>query len=371
MEWLDNIYRRVMPGFWLRMKPQYQWATGIFVVVVLWIASGMFGRHGGPSEPAAANIDETPTVQVSAFPLVPRDATITVRGRTEAKHSVDVRAEVEGVVEAMRFEKGDRVRKGQVLCQIRLNARGSMAAQANALVQQRAKEYEVASTLYKDGYRSKTQLAQADAALSAAKASAATAAIQVADTQIKAPFDGFANDRYVEAGDYMRAGDKCAQVVAPEPFLAVGTVSEQDVGQITDGGTAQVKLVTGETVPGKVTFISTVADPQTRTFQVEVTVPNPDNKLRDGVSADIAIPVRKVMAQHVSSGILVLDESGEVGVRTVDRGVVHFKPVKLISDGPDGTWIAGLAENTNIIIRGQNFVAEGQRVKVDTSKGGA
>jgi len=369
MDWLNNLYRRIAPGFWQNMKPQYQWATGIFIVVSLWIASGMFGHSAGPTDQAQAKIDETPTVEAAIIPAVPRDATVTVRGRTEAKHSVDVRAEVEGVVQAMHFDKGDRIRKGQVLCEVKLNARGSMAAQANALVQQRAKEYEVANALFKDGYRSKTQLAQAEAALSASRAAAATAAIQVADTRIKAPFDGFANNRYVEVGDYMRPGDKCAQVVAPEPFLAVGTVSEQDVGQISDGGAATVKLVSGETVEGKVSFISSVADPQTRTFQVEISVPNPDNKLRDGVSADITIPVRKVMAQHVSPGILVLDESGEVGVRTVDKGVVHFKPIKLIADGPAGSWITGLPENTAVITTGQNYVAEGQRVKVTMKRG--
>jgi multidrug efflux system membrane fusion protein len=369
VEWLNNIYQRVMPGFWLNMKPQYQWATGIFVVVVLWIASGMFGHSGGPSEQAQAKVDDTPEVQVSVVPSVLRDATVTVRGRTQAQHAVDVRAEVEGVVQALHFEKGDMVRKGQTLCEIKVNARGSMAAEANALVAQRSKEYEVASALFKDGYRSKTQLAQAEAALSAAKASASTMAIQLANTQIKAPFNGFANNRYVEAGDYMRPGDKCAQIVAPEPFLAVGTVSEQQVGQMSMDTPATVKLLSGETVTGKVTYISTVADPQTRTFGVEVTVPNPDNKLRDGVSADITIPVRKVLAKHVSPGILVLDESGEVGVRTVENGVVKFRPITLISDAPDGSWIAGLAENAEIITSGQNYVAEGQHVKIKMSRG--
>jgi multidrug efflux system membrane fusion protein len=244
-----------------------------------------------------------------------------------------------------------------------------MSAQANALVAQRQKEFEVASALYKDGYRSKTQLAQADAALSAARASADTMAIHVADTRIRAPFSGFANDRYVDVGDYMRPGDKCAQVIAPEPFLVVGSVSEEEVGQIADGGTATAKLVTGETVQGKVTFISTKSDAATRTFRVEVTLPNPDNKLRDGVSADITIPVREVMAQHISPGILVLDDNGVVGVRTVDRSVVHFRPVKIISDGPDGMWIAGLPDRITVITVGQQFVNEGQRVRV--AMGGA
>ncbi len=369
-ESLQSFYRRVMPDFWLAMKPQYRWASAIAFLAVVWVASGQIGRGSNTVNEARAEIDETPQVQVSMLPSVMRDATITVRGKTQAQHSVDVRAEVEGVVQSLHFEKGDHVRKGQVLCEIKLNDRGAMSAQANALVAQRQKEYEVAASLFKDGYRSKTQLAQAEAALSAARATADTMAIHVADTRIKSPFDGFANDRYVETGDYLRPGDKCARVVAPEPFLAVGTVSEQEVGQVADGGQASVKLASGEIVTGKITFISSVADPQTRTFEIEVTVPNADNRLRDGISADITIPIRKVPAAHVSSGILVLDESGEVGVRIVEHGVVRFKAIKLISDGPDGSWIAGLPNNAAVIVSGQNFVNEGQRVKVAMNKKG-
>ncbi len=232
-EALNNFYRRVMPGFWLRMKPQYQWACGIAIAVVVWIATGVIG-HSGSTEQAQAHVDDTPQVQVSVLPSVLRDATITVRGRTQAKHSVDVRAEIDGVVNALHFEKGDRVRKGQVLCEIRLNDRGAKATEASALVAQRTKEYEVAESLFKDGYRSKTQLAQAQAALSGAHR-------READTN-QHPGRQHAHQRRrsttasptiatSRSATTCAPGDKCAQVVAPEPFLAVvGTVSEQDVG---------------------------------------------------------------------------------------------------------------------------------------------
>jgi multidrug efflux system membrane fusion protein len=140
-------------------------------------------------------------------------------------------------------------------------------------------------------------------------------------------------------------------------------VSEQDVGQISDGGDASVKLVTGETVPGKVSFISTMADPATRTFAVEVTVPNPDNKLRDGVSADMHIPVKQLKAAKISPGILVLNDSGVVGVRAVDHGTVHFIPVKQVSDNPDGMLVTGIPDGTAVITVGQQFVTEGSHVK--------
>lgn len=369
---LGRWYDAIMPGFWLALKPRYQWAGGIAMLVIIWVATGLL--NGGS---AASHVDDNmakpngiPRVRVSMLVASARDATINVRGRTQAMHEVDVRAEVEGVVQAIHFDKGDHVRKGDTLCEIKLNDRGAKAAQASAAVAQTLKELQVAQDLYKQGFRSKTQLAQAEAAYAQASAGLATMNVQLANTRIKAPFDGIVDDRYVSAGDYMRAGDKCEMVIAPEPFLAVGTVSEQQVGQISLGDAATANLVSGEVVNGKVRFVADRADPLTRAFRVEVELPNPDAKLRDGVTADIHISVRRLMAQHISPGIMVLDDTGKVGVRVVADNIVRFIPVAIISDGPDGSWVSGLPDKVNVITVGQEFVSDGQRVEPVAEKNG-
>jgi multidrug efflux system membrane fusion protein len=257
-----------------------------------------------------------------------------------------------------------------VLCEIKLNDRGARATQARAQMAQAQKELEVAQELYKEGFRSKTQMAQATASYEAAKAGASTMDIQLANTRMRAPFDGVVDDRYVDVGDYMTVGAKCAMVIAPEPFLAVGTVSEEEVGQIAIGNKASASLVTGQTVEGHVRFVADRADQSTRTFRVEVELPNPDAKLRDGVSADIHIPVKRLNAQKISPGILVLDDAGTVGVRVVTNGIARFLPVHIISDGPDGMWVAGLPDHVSVITVGQEFVTNGERVKAVTDKTG-
>jgi multidrug efflux system membrane fusion protein len=165
----------------------------------------------------------------------------------------------------------------------------------------------------------------------------------------------------------MHNGDKCALLIAPEPFLAIGEVSEHDVGSIRPGGPASATLVTGEIVQGRVRFVANRADQTTRTFRLEVELPNPDAKLRDGVSADIRIPVRNVAATKISPGILVLSDNGVVGVRTVENGIVRFKPVQIVSDNPDGMWVTGLPNNAEVITVGQEFVSEGSRVRATAS----
>ena len=146
-------------------------------------------------------------------------------------------------------------RRATFSVEIKLNDRGAKLDQARALVAQTAKQHQVDRQLAADGFRSKTQVAQSAAALEAARASLRTMTIKVENTKIRAPFDGLVDNRYVDVGDYMRVGDKCALIIAPEPFLAVGTVTEQEVGEIRVGDPATAMLVTGETVKGKVRFV--------------------------------------------------------------------------------------------------------------------
>jgi len=360
---------RVQPGFWRRMNSGYRWAIIIFALVVLYIGTGVFGGHKQEqaASDAAAKTNDIPRVQVATLVSFPRDATLTVRGRTQALHWVDTRAQVDGIVKAIHFEKGDRVHAGDVLCELMVNDRGAKLDQARALVSERQKEWDAADNLQKQGAMSATGAKQAMAALEAARAGQRTQQIELENTRVRAPISGFVDDRYVNVGDYMRVGDKCELVIAPEPFLAVGAVSEQDVGKLKIGAPASATLVSGENVEGKVYFVATKADPTTRTFRVEVELPNSDARLRDGVSADIHIPVRQVEAMKISPGILVLNDNGVVGVRTVESGTVHFKPVKIVSDGPEGMWVTGLASGTTVITVGQEFVAEGSRVKAVTA----
>lgn len=359
---LAAFWDRVQPGFWRRMKVSYRWALAILILAFVWIASGVLSFSGKPAAKAAVATD-VPRVSVSVLTATDRDASLTIRGRTAALHSVELKAEVDGLVQAIHFEKGDRVKAGQVLCELKLNDRAAKLQQARAMVTQTAKQHTVDLDLAKDGFRSATQVDQSAAALDAAKASEQTMAIELENTRIKAPFDGMVDDRFVDVGDYMRIGDKCALLIAPEPFLAVGQVSEREVSQLKVGNPASATLVTGETVEGRIRFVASRADDVTRTFRVEVELPNPDGKLRVGVSADIHVPVRQLMAQKISPGILVLDDNGVVGVRAVERGVVRFLPVEIVSDGPEGMWVAGLPNHLAVITVGQSFVTDGERVK--------
>ncbi|HEX3431153.1 MAG TPA: efflux RND transporter periplasmic adaptor subunit [Rhizomicrobium sp.] len=361
---LRRFWERAQPGFWRRMKPSYRAAAAITVLVSLWLGSGILsGGAAKHADDSQTKTNELASVQVQRLTAVPRDASITVRGRTQALHSVDVKAEIDGVVQALHFEKGDFVKAGQLLCELKTNDRAAKLDQAKAQVAETEQKYKANIALANQGYLAKTLLAESATALEAARAAERTGEMDLARTQIRAPFNGLVDDRYVNVGDLMHDGDKCAMLIAPEPFLAVGSVSENDVGSIRLGDTATATLVTGETVQGRVRFVADHADAGTRTFRIEVELPNPNAKLRDGVSADIRIPVKNVRAAKISPGILVLNDNGVVGVRIVQNGIVRFRQVQIISDGPDGMWVTGVPDGTTVITVGQEFVSEGARVK--------
>ncbi len=106
------------------------------------------------------------------------------------------------------------------------------------------------------------------------------------------------------------------------------------------------------------------ADPATRTFRVEVSVPNPDLSIRDGMSVDILIQGRPTRAHLIPASALVLDDTGALGVRVVDDdGVVGFAPVRVIRDTPEGYWVSGLPDRSTLIVVGQAFVTAGARVE--------
>ncbi len=140
-------------------------------------------------------------------------------------------------------------------------------------------------------------------------------------------------------------------------------MSERDVSKISKGDRGRARLATGETIDGVVRYVGTSADPATRTFDVELEIPNEDGSLRDGVTAEFTIFAAKRSAHLVPRSALVLNDSGEMGLRALDDdNIVIFKPVRLIGETPSGVWVAGLSGDVRIITSGQLYVTEGQKV---------
>ena len=359
------------------MRKTYITAISIAVATVVWLASGQFGA--GPDEStqltiterneraAAAVEDRAPSrVRARVTTAVEQTAYARVRGRTENKRTVDVRAETVGRVVDRPVELGDRVATGDVLCRLSMDDRGARLTEARAAVRQAYIEYRGSQRLKAEGLQSETAIATARASLAASRARLKSSELDVARTRVRAPFDGVVEVTHVEVGDYVQPGAGCVTLVDLDPMLLVGQLMEKDVARIRVGEPAFGELATGERLAGTIGFIGQQADPSTRTYRVEVEVPNPDHALRSGITTDLLIAAEIAPAHHVSPALFGLDDEGAVGVRTLDAdNRVEFQRVTILRDDAEGVWITGLPDVATLITVGHEFVVPGERVDVE------
>ncbi|WP_371226994.1 efflux RND transporter periplasmic adaptor subunit [Roseovarius sp. 2305UL8-3] len=203
----------------------------------------------------------------------------------------------------------------------------------------------------------------AKAGVESARATVAAAEKEIDRLTIAAPFAGLLETDTAELGSLLQPGDECATVIQLDPMMLVGFVPETAVAQVELGAQAGAELASGDRVEGKVTFLSRAADPSTRTFRVEIEVPNGDLILRDGQTAEIVIDAEGRQAHLVPQSALTLDDAGVLGVRLVaEDSRVTFLPVTLLRDTPNGIWLDGLPDQANVIVIGQEYVTDGVQV---------
>ncbi|HMB75912.1 MAG TPA: efflux RND transporter periplasmic adaptor subunit [Kiloniellaceae bacterium] len=350
-----------------------KWSYIIALLLALggagWIASGQFAEGNGaptPKKPpiALAVAEKAPTVRVRRVQPVARTMEELLRGRTEAIRKVDIKAETHGRIVELPVERGQIVEEGQILAKLSLDEREALLREATALLEQRRIEHNASKKLSSKGFRSDTQVAATQAALEAAEAAVALAQNNLDNTVIRAPFAGLIDARPVEIGDFVETGDTVAMVVDLDPILVVANAGEQIVGQLAPGQKGFARLGTGVEIEGRIRFVSSVADPATRTFRVEVAVANPSGRIADGITAELRLPLGEVQAYRLSPAVLSLTDSGVIGVKIVDAdNHVAFQAVDILASDSDGIWITGLEGTVTLITVGHEFVKTGQEVR--------
>ena len=355
----------IFSGF--RSWSSYLVAGAIAVAVSAWVWSGDHVTGGAAPPPStqatAAQRDRDVAVRVAVLRSQPVSRTIAISGRTGPARVVTVRAELDARIVAVGAERGSRVQEGEVLVHLDRRTLDAERREALALVAQRTIEFEAAERLSARNFQTRSALATAEAGLQAARAAVARVEARIAHTTVHAPFSGRLEQRMVEIGDYVSRGDPVARILDDDPILVAGHVLQQERHEIRMGGPGEARLITGETVQGRVRYIASESDDATRTFLLELEVPNPGGSLLSGISARIRIPARETAAHRVSPALLELDELGRLGIKSVnDAGVVEFHPIGIVRADTGAVWVSGLPDPVRVITTGQGFVRPGQRV---------
>ena len=186
--------------------------------------------------------------------------------------------------------------------------------------------------------------------------------VELNRTEVKAPFRGYV-ERIIKPGNFLNRGEVCAVIIELDPVTFVAEVPEAEIKNIVKGQNVSIMLVTGEIISSKLSFVSKSATPSTRSFRVEAEVRNPKGLIRDGITGTLEISTNKILANKISPSILLLSDSGTLGIRIVNNdNVVEFRPIKILEDTQDGLWVQGIPNASSLIVRGQGFVEDGQKV---------
>jgi membrane fusion protein, multidrug efflux system len=345
-------------------------ALGLVAAAGLWIASGHLLPRESAESNAAIRTGDGEGKKLFRVAVVPTTVAahsrkLVLSGRTEADKRVTVTARTGGVLTELRVRRGAWVKTGDVIAVLSDEAREAQVIQAKSLVTQRQTELDSKRGLLKSGAIPRLEGVNLEAQLEAAKAALAAAEAELERGIVRAPWAGVVHDVGVEVGQaaFSFAGKDIATIVALDPMLAVVEVAERKLAGIELGDMAEVRLVTGVTAQGKVRFVAKTASATTRTYRVEVELPNHDHAIPDGITAEVALPLAPVEATRVLRSALTISSAGEIGVRTVgEDGTVGFVPVGIFEDEQTFMWVSGIRNGARVIVQGQDFVREGQKV---------
>ena len=302
-------------------------------------------------------------------------------GTLEPVWQADVAAKVDGRIEQVLVNEGDKVSAGQALVILEqtdtnanlMQARGSYI-DAQATVEKAQHDYDRAKYLFEKGAISEEELEHAQFALdnalgklANAEGSVAAADSKVGGTTVTTPRTGIVQKRYYQEGYYAKVGTALFNIADISVLRAKIDVPEGFISSIAVGGRVECVIPSMDNlrVVGTITRISPVAVQPSRTFEAEVTVNNADGKLRGGIYADAiltALPKTNVLTVPLSA-IVMRDDQRTVYV--VEDGVAVRKVLKTGYIGDDIVEVLdGITEQDVIITGGLNKVREGSKVKI-------
>ena len=277
----------------------------IFIPILLWMISGLFVKDAVKNEVPKNDLFTVGTLLSEAVSYKP---TIKLKATSRSEARVDVRAKTSGEVVKIGSTQGNFVEKDSILCSLGV--------------------------------------------------------VELNRTEVKAPFSGFI-EQIVKPGNFLERGQVCATIIQLNPIIFVAEVPEFNINKVETGQDVDIRLVTGEFINGKLTFVSKSASPSTRTFKVESQIENKNGLVRDGITAEMTIKTKLVMAHKISPSILLLNDEGKIGIRSVENDIVKFHNITILEDSESGLWITGIPKELELIVQGQGFVEDGQKVLIN------
>ncbi len=366
------------------------WSARLVPAAILLVAVGLVAAvMMMPASEQEATIVTPPPVDVSVEPVraIPEIAeTFELPGSVEPNRVVEVSAEVAGRIEAYgvrpeqvawhgrtwpegeKIDEGEPVVEGQVLVQINRDILQAETDRAQAKATYDAKEYERLLGLQARGATTAREILEAETNMNVSRAILEVARHQLHRTTLHSPISGVLDRMMHEVGEYVQAGMSIARIVELDPVKVVVDVPERDIAYLSIGQEVEIRVEPDEPpVAGTISYIGSLADPQTRSSRIEITIPNADNKLRSGqiVRVQLTRRVRHDVVMIPLKAVMPLEQGYEVFV--ADNGVARARNVQLGFIRQDRVLARGLESGDQLIVQGHRLVAAGQKINVVNS----
>ncbi len=349
-----------------------RWSRALVKLAILAVAIiALFLLAYMPSPKQEVTPTSAPPVNVTVLPVAPEPKladTFDLPAVVEPNQVVTVAAEVAGRVEWIGPREGAPVQAGDLLMRLNTDLLQAEFERSQAQAQNAQTEFERQQGLVKGGAAPTRELDQAATALAVSQATLQEVRARLERAQIYAPAGGVLNDRPVEQGEYVQTGNPVAQIVQTNIVKVAVSIPEQDVAYFSPGQTVEIIAdIKGQprSFEGTVTFLSSVADPRTRSTRMEITLANSNRLLHSGqivrarltrriLDDAILIPLQSVIPMEDGYTVYVV-ESSKAERRQVELGIIRGDRVQILK---------GLQAGDQLIVAGHRFVAPGQDVQV-------
>lgn len=349
-------------------------AIVVLIAAAAWVGTGEFAAVGTEEAKAAQTEAEAPeaaapaalrTVAAVTPVFADHAREIRIAGATEADKRAVLAARSDGVVEALGVVQGNEVAADALVLRLEGADITSAVATARISLVQATQELEVGEKLFARGSLPELGLAARRSAKSAAEAALSQAQSAADRLMLRAPFGGIVDSVEVELGEWVQTGAPIATILSLDPIVVKAEVSETDVAHLAVGAKAKVRFVEGAEVMGSIRLIAKQASEMTRTFVIEVALPNADHQILSGMTAEVRLFAASRPAVIVPRSVITLSEAGVIGLRVVGPdNLARFVPVDLIDDTEQGMIVGGVPAGVKIITAGQDLVRDGEEVIV-------
>ena len=339
----------------------------------------------GCSSKSAQGKTERPPPLVSVAKLEKRDVDIEVHAPVDLRplFQADVGSKTLGYLDAVLVDRGDKVKRGQLIALIRpsdlpdqLAASKGVLAQTQASLGLARTNHQRISQLAPTGVVSQQELQQAEATLASAAATEAAAqaqlsalATRIGETRIESPLDGYVVQRRLDPGALVGPpGGGAIVTVARTDILRVFiSVNESVSARVTLGQDANVTVdaLPGRVFHGTVVRLAPFFDPTTRTLDAEVQLANTDGTLRPGMYGRGTIILERHKGATVLPAAAMQMSDNERYVFVLEGSRVRRRHVETGYDA--GEWLeatSGVQAGEEVVIAGADGLSEGAIVRV-------